>query len=98
MIPPDTSILTAAHALVHGDRGEAYDHPAVDYRRTADIFAMLTGIELTPEEGVLFMLAVKLSRLARGVQADFPPCELRDTVVDAAGYLECYWAAVTYDD
>ena len=86
----EESPLIEAHGLVHGPRGDLYDHPFTDYQRTTDIFNAMTGHNLTASEGVLFMLSVKLSRLGRGIQAGFGPDRLRDTVVDLGGYVECF--------
>lgn len=83
--------LLEAHRLVHGDRGETYGHPAEDYARTVALFNTLTGCDLTAEDGVLFMVCVKLSRLGFGLRNELPPSKLRDSIVDAAGYLDCLW-------
>lgn len=91
------SILEAAHGLVFGDRGDAYDHPAVDYQRAVDIFNAITGCDLTAAEGIVFMKAVKLSRLGRALQAGFPAEAIRDTITDDAGYTECLWQTLTYE-
>ena len=79
-------ILTEAYNLITGDRQNDYDHPLDDYSRTVDIFRAITGITLTAEEGVLFMVAMKLSRLANELnnQLDVP-----DNTRDAIGYLGC---------
>lgn len=91
------SILPAAERLVHGDRGDTYGPPWEDYERTVAIFNGITGRDLTRDEGLLFMVAVKLSRLGHGLQSGFPPDRLHDSVVDAAGYLDCLWGALTAD-
>ena len=91
------SITADAHALVYGDRGALYDHPAVDYQRTVDLFnSMVEGADLTAAEGVVFMLCVKLSRLGNGIEQGFPPEMLRDTIVDLAGYAECLYGVLTF--
>ena len=91
------SITADAYALVYGDRGALYDHPAVDYQRTVDLFnSMVEGADLTAAEGVVFMLCVKLSRLGNGIDQGFPPEMLRDTIVDLAGYAECLYGVMTY--
>lgn len=77
---PENSILSEAQGLVHGDRNNDYGHPYLDYKRTTEIFKAWTGIELTPSQGAMFMVCVKLSRLGHKWK--------RDSVVDAAGYLE----------
>ena len=78
--------LLEAYALITGPRQTAYSHPADDYARTAAIFKAITGIELTTQQAILFMVAVKLSRLAHNLnQGNLH----RDSLVDAAGYLGC---------
>jgi hypothetical protein len=91
------SISADATRLVYSERGTAYNHPAIDYSRTVDIFRGITGVELTAEEGVLFMVAVKLSRIANGLDEGHPPELMRDSLVDLAGYAECLWGVVTFD-
>lgn len=81
------SPLDEAKKLVHGDRGEAYGHPADDYQATVDMWrAMIrrrygVDIPLTADFGCLMMVAVKLSREAGKPKPD--------NLVDAAGYVEC---------
>jgi len=74
-----------AQRLVHGDRNETYGYPWQDYARTVGAFKALMGdksiSDMTAEDGMLFMVCVKLSR-----QINLPK---RDNLVDAAGYLEC---------
>jgi hypothetical protein len=77
-------ILKEADALVHGTRNESYGHPIDDYSRVVDIFRMISGVELHPEEGALFMVAVKLARLRHNYEAGIIH---RDSLIDAAGYL-----------
>ena len=91
------SITADAHALVYGDRGALYDHPAIDYSRTAELFnAMVDGADITTAEAVVFMLCCKLSRISHGISNDFPPEMLRDSIVDLAGYAECLYGVMTY--
>lgn len=91
------SVTADAYRLVYGDRGALYNHPAIDYGRVVDIFRAITGIELSTEEGVLFMHAVKLSRIANGLDEGFPPEMIRDHFVDLAGYTEVLWGVLTFD-
>ena len=91
----DKSTLQQAHNLVYGARGELYDHPADDYGRTVKLFKLMTGIEMSAADGTLFMLCVKLSRLAHAHQQNFEPIKKQDTVVDGEGYLDCYWQVIT---
>lgn len=92
------SITADAHRLVFGDRQFAYAHPAIDYTRTVDIFRAITGIEMTAEEGALFMVAVKLSRVAYGLEQQHPAELIRDSIVDLAGYPEVLWGIMIHED
>lgn len=89
------SIALDAFALVHGDRGDVYGPPLPDYQRVTDTFNALTGHGLTPAEGVLFMVCMKLGRVAHGLEEGLNADLLRDSHVDAAGYLECLWQVVS---
>jgi hypothetical protein len=91
------SITADAHKLVYGDRQFAYAHPVEDWTRTVDIFRAITNIEMTPEEGALFMAAVKLSRIAYGLEQMHPAELVRDSVVDLAGYAEVLWGIMIYE-
>jgi hypothetical protein len=80
-------VLTKAHELITGDRQNAYSHPLDDYSRTVSIFNAMKGEDLlTAEDGILFMLCVKLSRLMHEIDNGM---NLPDNTVDAAGYLGC---------
>ena len=48
------------------------------------IYKVISGVDLNPEEGALFMLAVKLARISTNIQKGTVH---RDSLVDAAGYL-----------
>ena len=79
-------ILLDAYDLVIGDRQAAYAHPSEDYAKVCDIFKSLTGVELTIEQALLFMVSVKFARL----RTNFERGALhRDSIVDATGYLAC---------
>lgn len=83
-IKPLLSVCEEAHKLTDnskGDRGAAYGHPLDDYTRSTGAFNSLTGFNLKPEHGILFMLCVKMSREQN--------CPKRDNRVDGAGYWEC---------
>jgi len=77
-------ILKEADSIVHNDRNESYGNPIDDYSKVVAIYKMLSGVDLNPEEGALFMLAVKLARIATNIEYDKIH---RDSLVDAAGYL-----------
>jgi hypothetical protein len=87
-------IVREAYELIVGPRQDAYSHPAEDYERTARIFNAITGQHLTTEAAILFMVAVKLSRLQHEINADQ---WLPDNTRDAIGYLGCLHMARTYD-
>lgn len=73
------SILKEAESLIHGDRQESYDHPLDNFTRIANIWSVILGIEVTPEQVGLCMVGTKLAREA------FSP--KRDNLVDGAGYF-----------
>jgi len=85
------SVSKEAHSLVFGDRNAEYDHPSIDYWRTAELFNALTGRDLNVREAVAFMLCVKMSRLGAALDHDFPVEKIRDTLVDLAGYADCIY-------
>lgn len=81
-----------AKKLVLGDRNQTYGTPKDDYTCTAALWsAYLSGIlsnPITPEQAIMMMALVKVSRLARN------PTH-HDSLVDAHGYLTCYEWVVT---
>lgn len=83
---PGADILLDAYALITGPRQAAYAHPTEDYTKVTDIFHALTGIRLSLEQGILFMVSIKLARLRTNIEAGQMHW---DSLVDAAGYLGC---------
>jgi hypothetical protein len=80
-------IIREAFELVTGDRQKAYNHPLEDYQRTVNIFNALYGADvMTAEDGVLFMICMKLSRLMNELDNNL---EVPDNTRDAIGYLGC---------
>lgn len=78
--------------LVHGDRNAAYGSPLSDYMKTAKMWSgmlihkLLPGKEIEPQEAVLMMQAMKISRLMHKHKPD--------TATDNHGYALCYdWIA-----
>jgi len=79
-------IVEEAYSLITGARMADYSHPLDDYARTVDIFNAITGHNLSVEDGILFMVAVKLSRLAHEIKSG---SNIPDNTRDAIGYLGC---------
>lgn len=86
------SVTAEANGLVHNQRGALYNHPSVDYSRTAEIFEAITGVSLSVPEAVAFMLSVKLSRIGNALEQGFTADMVRDSLVDLAGYADCLYA------
>ena len=86
MKPSGAETILEAYRLITGDRNNSYGHPLDDYQRTVNIFHAMTGIEMTAEQGVLFMTAMKLSRLCHNLEQGVVH---QDSLIDAAGYLGC---------
>lgn len=86
---PETILDEAARA-VHGPRQETYGHPRDNFARTAEMWSAFLRqrmarletpqeFEFTPEDVAMFMVLLKVARLAN------TPGH-RDTLVDIAGY------------
>lgn len=73
--------IDEAKRLVYGDRGANYGHPFQDYSKTSALWSVILGKEVTAEQAVLCMIAVKISR-----EVNLPK---RDNRVDMIGYAEC---------
>lgn len=76
------AITQEAHRIVHGPRRGVYGHPLDDYTKTSKLFSGILGVDVTPEQAILCMIAVKMSRLVQSP-------DHRDSIVDIAGYAEC---------
>lgn len=80
------SILQEAQGLVHGDRGNSYGHPYLDFKRSSMIATAILldklkpGMSVEPEDIPLIMQGVKISREVNKPQ--------RDNRTDGAGYWE----------
>jgi hypothetical protein len=80
-------ILLQAHELITRDRQNTYSHPLDDYSRTVSIYNALKGEDvMTAEDGVLFMVCVKLSRLMHELDNNL---DVPDNTIDAVGYMGC---------
>lgn len=83
------SILSEAESLIYqqGDRSSQYGPAKEDYGRAVALYMILCGTPSrmeTAEDGLLFMMCVKLSRLAYAFQGKAK--WKRDTAVDLCGY------------
>jgi hypothetical protein len=77
----EESILLEAEALTNGERQRDYGHPLDDYRKTAALWSVVLGMDVTPQQAVMCMMMVKVSR-----EMHLPA---RDNRVDMAGYTNC---------
>ena len=73
------SILQEAENLTNGARKASYGNPLDSYTRITQAFNAITGHTLTPEEGIMFMIFLKLDRERHNPK--------RDNRVDGAGYF-----------
>jgi len=91
------TVLEEANRLIHGDRQQAYGHPANDYTCNGRIWAAVLKHwlntkhpdllrepipDIPPEIGCLMMVGVKMTRAAVNPGK-------RDSWVDMAGYAGC---------
>lgn len=74
------SAIDRARQIVYGDRQELYGDPLPSARRTAKMWSALLGIEITPQQVIMCMIMMKVSREAGGHHPDH--------IVDIAGYAE----------
>lgn len=73
------TVLEEAQRIVYGDREESYGHPFDDFTRTGKMWAAILGVDVTPEQVALCMVALKISR-----ECHRPG---RDNRVDGPGYF-----------
>ena len=71
--------VTLAGAHLTAVRGERYGHPGTNFARIASLWEPILGVEVTPQQVGLAMIAVKLARLI-----ETPDDE--DSIRDLAGY------------
>jgi hypothetical protein len=79
----DEDVLSIATRLTSSDRQDHYGPPHEDFSRSAKMWSAILGVDVTPQQFALCMIAVKISRLTE------TPTH-RDSVVDIAGYARCY--------
>ena len=72
------TILEEAQRLVGGDRQTSYGHPLDNMTRVAQMWTAILGVDVTPQQVGLCMMALKISRQCNAGK--------RDNLVDIAGY------------
>jgi len=80
--PIDKTIAEEAVNIVTGARQQTYGHPSKNFQDTAQLWSVVLGIEVTPQQVALCLVQLKLAREV------FTP--KRDNLVDAIGYLLAY--------
>lgn len=85
------TVLQEANDAVFGPRQHYYGHPRENYKRISDLWSVIVGTTITPEQTGLMMIALKISRLME------TPGH-RDSYVDIAGYAEATARAVGLDE
>ena len=82
----DHTIAEEAIELVTGNRQAQYGHPSRNFKDTADLWSVILGVTVTPEQVALCMVQVKVAREIHNPK--------RDNLVDAVGYLLAYDACI----
>lgn len=85
-----TYVLKKAEEGVYGDRFAEYGHPAENHARTAELWSVFLGREVTATDVCMMNI---LQKVSRGVNKVTP-----DTVVDIAGYAENIGIIEGFDD
>lgn len=73
-------ILEEANHIVNGARQNDYGHPLDNWSKTAEMFSVIFGVEVTAEKAAMALITAKI---CRHLNAD-----KRDNLVDIAGYAE----------
>jgi len=73
-------ILKEAERLTHGNRNSNYGEPLVNHQRIADIWSVILGAKVRPDQVALCMVGVKLARLIETPQH-------QDSFIDGAAYF-----------
>lgn len=75
------SVTAEADRIVSGERGSSYGHPLDDFSKTAALWSIILGIDVTEEQVAKCMGQVKVSREMN--------MHKRDNLVDECGYVKC---------
>lgn len=77
---PKKSFLEKAHHAIHGERKDTYGPARENHQNIADLWSVILGYPVTPEQVVLCMIQVKAARLINSPNHE-------DSWVDIAGYV-----------
>jgi hypothetical protein len=90
---PRVEALREAAKIVTQDRNANYGDPEINFSRTAKIWSVILGHDITNEQVAMMMVGLKMARFAQG--SGFQP----DTWIDIAGYAGCgYEVGKTLND
>ena len=73
-------ILKEAERLTSTDRNKNYGDPLTNHQRIADIWQVILGVPIRPDQVALCMVGVKLARLVESPQH-------MDSFIDGAAYM-----------
>jgi hypothetical protein len=82
-VPLRVAALREAAGIINGDRNKQYGNPEDNFERTAKIWSVILGIEISNEDVAMMMVGLKVARYAS--KSGYQP----DTWVDIAGYAGC---------
>jgi hypothetical protein len=85
-IDPGDAAYRAWQLTKNGERMQQYGHPWNDYMQVKALFGQATGIDLSVQQAVMFMVCVKIARLMKSLDAGKMH---EDSLIDAIGYLNC---------
>ena len=81
--PYRVEALREAARIISVDRNKNYGGPEENFGRTAKIWSVILGTQITNEQVAMMMVGLKMARFAHG--AGFRS----DTWIDIAGYAGC---------
>ena len=76
-------ILAAACEIINGERAEVYGPVRDQQERTAKIWSVIFGVEVSAQKVVLAMIGNKIARLANPLRPDM---DHPDSWIDISGY------------
>ena len=82
-VPLRVAALREAAGIINGDRNKQYGNPEDNFERTAKVWSVILGIDISNEDVSMMMIGLKVARYAS--KSGYQP----DTWVDIAGYAGC---------